>query len=329
MIIKDWQYDKFLNDLKEYNSLLIYGPDRGLVKEKSDLFLNNQININNNSLEVFKLTPEDLAKTKNKLFELAYQKPIFFKKSLIHIDLDLVKNLSDITEFLETLDMEKANFILLESANLKSDSKILKLFKNKNNFAVIACYHDNSKNLFNFINNYTKELGLVISKDNIEYLCQRLGNDRLITKKELDKLAIFANNQPISYEDILNGIGDNTTTRLDYICDNLFIKDFFYINSIIDKAIDEGANFMLIIRTITNHVMLLFKARLLSIKNVKDIYPPIHFSRHTKIQKQLSTVDYRSIEYAIENLNLLESNCKTNPDLARILLKKFVEELPN
>ena len=83
MRIKEWEYSNFAKDIKDVCSLLIYGPDRGLVKDNSDFFLEEQKKSLQNSLEIFKLTPEDFAKSESLLFELAYQKPIFYKKTFL------------------------------------------------------------------------------------------------------------------------------------------------------------------------------------------------------------------------------------------------------
>ena len=68
MQIKDWEYANFLKDLKNYCGLLIFGNDRGLVKEKADLFLNSQEKSHNDNIEVFRLSPEDFSKKENLLY---------------------------------------------------------------------------------------------------------------------------------------------------------------------------------------------------------------------------------------------------------------------
>tara|TARA_E500000178_G_scaffold253533_1_gene250059 strand:- start:683 stop:1675 length:993 start_codon:yes stop_codon:yes gene_type:complete len=323
MQIKDWEYTNFLKDLKNYCSLLIFGNDRGLVKEKADLFLNSQKKSYNDKIEVFRLSPEDFSKKENLLYELAYQRPIFFKKTILHIDLDIMKNIAEITSFLEKVNHKSSNFLVLEAGNLKSDSKILKLFKKTKYFGLIACYLDNYKALYSSIKSYSKELGLNISSENIQLLCSKLGNNRLITKKEIEKLALFADNSPIGYSDILNGIGDNTTSKLDSLSDCLYIQNTYHINATLDKLIDDGINNIYIIRAIIKHLQLLFKLLLSEKKDMKSVMPPIHFSRHENIQKQLLNVNLTQIVFAISRIDKLEEACKKNPSIASIYLKKF------
>ena len=328
MQIKDWEYANFLKELKNYCSLLIYGNDRGLVKEKADLFLSSQEKSYHDNIEVFRLSPEDFSKKENLLYELVYQRPIFFKKTILHINLDIMKNVPEITGFLEKVNYKNANFLVLEAGNLKSDSKILKLFKKTKYFGVIACYLDNYKALNISIKSYSKELGLNISSENIQSLCLKLGNNRLITKKEIEKLALFADNAPIKYSDILKGIGDNTTSKLDSLSDCLYIKNTYHINTTVDKLIDDGINIIYIIRTIIKHLQLLFKLLLSEKKDIKNITPPIHFSRHENIQKQLLSVNLTQIVFTISGIDKLEVSCKENPSMASIYLKKFFLSLP-
>ena len=324
MIIKEWEYDIFLNNLKNYRSLLFYGPDRGLVKDKTDAFLEIQKKKEQGNIEVIKLMPDDFIKTENLLFEITHQKPIFFNSCIIHINLDLLKNLKEVLIFLESLNEKETNFLLLEAGTLTSEAKLLRLFKTSKNLGVIPCYLDNENKLYNFVNSYCKEIKLNISKENIKFLCAKLGNDRLVTKNEIQKLALFSNNKPLSYDAVLKGVGDNSTIRLDHICDNLLVKSSNYINGIVDKIFENGISYILLIRSLNKHLLLLFYSKILGIKDVKNFSPPLHFSRHAKIQQQLLNINLNSLAYVISQLDELETVCKKEPSMANIFVKKFV-----
>ena len=72
------------------------------------------------------------------------------------------------------------------------------------------------------------------------------------------------------------------------------------------------------------HLLLLFYSKILGIKDVKNFSPPLHFSRHAKIQQQLLNINLNSLAYVISQLDELETVCKKEPSMANIFVKKFV-----
>ena len=68
----------------------------------------------------------------NYFYDLVYQKSFFSKLTLIRINLDLFKSEKDILKALENLDINKANYIIIESKYLSKNSLITSLFKKDN-----------------------------------------------------------------------------------------------------------------------------------------------------------------------------------------------------
>ena len=70
MLINNNQYSSFLNNLFSFNGFLLYGPDKGQVKYRSDQII-NKIKIKFSS-DIVKGSTEDLES--NKIFDLINQK---------------------------------------------------------------------------------------------------------------------------------------------------------------------------------------------------------------------------------------------------------------
>ena len=53
---------------------------------------------------------------------------------------------------------------------------------------------------------------------------EKFGNDTLITKNEIKKLALYANGENISHTRILEAIGDNSIITLNELTDSVGIE---------------------------------------------------------------------------------------------------------
>ena len=103
MLIKDWEYNNFLENVLSYKSILIHGQDRGKVNEKSLEIAERLSLLNQNSVEVINFNLEEFYKAENYFYDLVYQKSFFSKLTLIRINLDLFKAERDFYQLLENL----------------------------------------------------------------------------------------------------------------------------------------------------------------------------------------------------------------------------------
>ena len=70
---------KFIENISTYKLILIHGQDRGKVNEKSLEIAKKLNSLNQNSLEVINLEPDEFYKSENYFYDLVYQKSFFSK----------------------------------------------------------------------------------------------------------------------------------------------------------------------------------------------------------------------------------------------------------
>ena len=129
MLISDREYNKFIENISTYKFTLIHGQDRGKVNEKSLEIIKKLNFLNQNSLEIINIDSDEFYKSENYFYDLVYQKSFFSKLTLIRINLDLFKTEKDILPALESLLVNEANYIIIESKYLLKNSLIASLFK--------------------------------------------------------------------------------------------------------------------------------------------------------------------------------------------------------
>ena len=322
MLINDREYNKFIENVSLSKFILIHGQDRGKVNEKSLEIVNKLNSLNQNSLEIINFDPEEFYKSENYFFDLVYQKSFFSKLTLIRINLDLFKAEKDIFKALESLDINKANYIIIESKYLQKNSLITNLFKNNDSYALITCYQET--NIKQSILKYLKLYSLNLDDYSLSYLIDKFGNDTLITKNEIKKLALYSNGEKVNYTTILEAVGDNSLITLNELTDSIGIEKKVKINYLYEKTLSLGLNYIVFLRSISRHLKIILEAKSNNLKSVKDIRPLIHFSRHTKINKQMKGISIKQLKKYLVQIYELEVVCKNNYDIHQLLIKKFI-----
>ena len=325
MLINDREYNKFIENISIYKLILIHGQDRGKVNEKSLEIVKKLNSLNQNSLEIINIDSDEFYKSENYFYDLVYQKSFFSKLTLVRINLDLFKADKDILKSLENLDINKANYIIIESKYLSKNSLITSLFKKNNTYALITCYQET--NVKQSIIKYLKHYSLSLDDYSLNYLIEKFGNDTLITKNEIKKLALYSNGEKVDHTTILKAIGDNSLITLNELTDSIGIEKKVKINYLYEKTLNLGLNYILFLRSISRHLRILLEAKSNNLKNAKDIRPLIHFSRHTKINQQIKNISIKQLKKYLLQIYELEIACKNNYGIHQLLIKKSIIDM--
>ena len=322
MLISEREYNKFLENISTYKFILIHGQDRGKVNEKYRE-IEHKLNIlNQNSLEIISFDSDEFYKSENYFYDLVYQKSFFSNLTLIRINLDLLKTEKDILKSLEKLDINKANYIIIESKYLSKNSLITSLFKTNNTYALITCYQET--NVKSSIIKYLKHYSISLDDFSLSFLSEKFGNDTLVTKNEIKKLALYSNGKKVNYTTILEAIGDNSLITLHELTDSIGIEKKVKVNYLYEKALNLGLNYIIFLRSISRHLRILLEAKSNNLKNAKNIRPLIHFSRHTKINQQIENISIKQLKKYLVLIYELEIACKNNYAIHQLLIKKFI-----
>lgn len=327
MLIKEWEYSRFLENILSYKLILINGQDRGKVNEKAVEIVYRFNSLYQNSIETINFEPDDFYKSDHYFFDLVYQKSFFSKITLIRVNLDLFKSEKDFFHVLEKLDTDKSNYLIIESKYLLKNSLTMSLFKRSNNYALLTFYQE--VDVKKTILKYAKLYSLVLDEYSLNFLSEKFGNDTLITKNEIKKLALYANGEKVNFSNILEAIGDNSITTLNELTDSIGIEKQKKINYLYEKTLNLGLNYIFFLRSISRHIKILLEAKSKNLKNAKDIYPVIHFSRHVKINQQLNIISIDKLKKYLVNINDLEIACKIDYDIHELLIKKFLISTSN
>ena len=297
--------------------VLLYGPDRGLVRERALTLLKTIVDTPDDPFRVVEITGANLKNDPARLADEAKAMALGGGRRLIRL-----RDVSDaitkaITAYLETAGVGDA-LIVIEGGELGPRSSLRKLFEKAKNAASIACFGDDARSLPMVINETLMAHGLKPSRDALAYLLSNLGSDRSVTRSELEKLALYMG-APGSIElgDAMATINDNAATAMDDITLAAGYGDQAKLDKALIRALGEGIHPVQILRATARHFLRLHQAAgmVATGKNpdmaIKSLKPPVMFMQVDSFRTQLQRWRPAHLSDAIDLLVVAEMECKT------------------
>ncbi len=213
----------------DHRAVLLYGPDSGLVRERSKKIAAAFLDNNKDPFALSEITEsrilEDNALLADELSAISMMAP----KRVVMIRVSGDK-LSRVIEEASSC-FNKDVLLIISADELSTRSAIRVWFEKITNGAAIACYRDDIRDVQDVIRKTLDAAGVRADRDSIEYLSQQLGNDRYVTYHELEKLITYAGerksielkdvqalvdyNREISFDDLVNAVADRNLPQLE------------------------------------------------------------------------------------------------------------------
>jgi DNA polymerase-3 subunit delta len=297
-------------------AVLVYGPDIGLVHERAIELAKLIVDDLKDPFRCIEISSGDLKNDPARLSDEAAAISFTGGQRVIRIT-DGVDGTAKIFESFLDNPIGDA-FVVVEAGTLTPRSKLRKLFETAKAGAALACYEDNNRQILEVIREVLSESNLTASREAITYLEQNLGSDRMITRKELEKLALFKGvPSEVSIEDARVCIGDNGSSSLDSVIYTAAGGDLIGLEVALARVLNEGIHPVAILRSIARHLQRLHLASGVMDKGqspdqaMKALRPPIMFKFTNDFRQQLQRWSKNKIAHAIELITEAEIDCKT------------------
>jgi DNA polymerase-3 subunit delta len=153
--------------------------------------------------------------------------------------------------------------VVIEAGQLRGNAPLRVVCERARNAVALPCYPDNEAALGHLIDAEMREHGLSISQDARAALVPLLGGDRLASRHELEKLALFARGRGrVELADIAAVTADASALELDSLIDAAFAGRTPEIEFNLAKARTAGTSPGTIIFAALRQAAQLHKARL-------------------------------------------------------------------
>ena len=270
---------KSLVEKNKYAAYLIYGQNKGLVREKSQVIIDAY---KNDQTEIIKFENDELISEPEKLANEFNTFSLTAEKKILHI-LNTKDNLTETITNTVT-DLDSKNLIVFETSELTPRSKLRKFFEKEKHLGVLACYFDTERDVQELIESTFKKENISISRDIVLLITKYLGNERHIIKSELEKIILYLKDKKeFKAEDILKCLSQNEDYGFDDLNYSISDGNVVKLDKVINQLYLEGINPVALLRSVSKHFqkILFINQKLDSGMNLSEsltqLKPPIFF----------------------------------------------------
>ena len=312
---------KSLVEKNKYAAYLVYGQNKGLVREKSQIIINSY---KDNQTEIIKFENDELISEQGKLTNEFNTFSLTAEKKILHI-LNTKDNLTEIITNTIT-DHDSKNLIVFETSELTPRSKLRKFFEKEKHLGILACYFDTERDVQELIETTFKKENMPINRDIVLLMTKHLGNERHIIKSELEKIILYLKDKKeFKAEDILKCLSQNEDYGFDDLNYSISNGNVVKLDKIINQLYLEGINPIALLRSVSKHFQkILFVNQKIDLgmnlsESLSQLKPPIFFLYANQFKEQVkkwkTTLCYKAIERILET----EELCKMNSKIAKII----------
>lgn len=217
-------------------AILIYGPDRGLARERLAALTVAVAVRPDDPFLVADLSADTLLSDPARLADEAAAQALTGGRRVVILR-EAGDRMADIfASFLD--DPPGDGLILVTADDLAARSRLRKVFEDSPNAAALPCYADDARGVGRLLDEVMRAENVRISPDARDFLIDNLGADRGISRMELEKLALYAgpggrlesedvtlltaSSGAVGAEDVFYAAGDGDAGRLDRALDLAF-----------------------------------------------------------------------------------------------------------
>ncbi len=296
--IKSHEFEGFLErSARNYRLFVIYGPDRGLVSERATSLAGRTGVALDDPFSLIKLDIGDLQRDQGRLLDEAGAIGLFGGDKLIWIR--GAANEKYLVDSLQALsaNMPDGTFVLIEAGDLKKGSLLRKAAETARTVMAIPCYADDARALNSLIDSELSSTGLGITPDARQALLELIGGDRIASRNELRKLALYCRGKStIEEHHVTEIIGDASAISVDDAVDAVLSGNPSSFLHAMQKIISSKSAVFLVIQACLKQFQLLDamktemeEKRLPAAQVMQTLGRHLHFRRKPIIEQALRT----------------------------------------
>jgi len=273
-------------------AVLLYGPDAGLIRERADTLARGVCPDLHDPFRVADLSAAALAADPARLADEAAQMSLMGGRRVIRVRDGADRLAGLFAGFFD--DAPGDGFIVVEAGELTGSSALRRVFDNAPQAAGIGCYPDTPRDRAVLIRDSLRAHRITASSEATQYLVEHLGSDRLLTRAELEKLALYAGDGGrVELDDVRISIGDSAALAMDDAVMAAAEGDAARVDRVLDRIFQEGQSPVSVVRAMLRHLHRLhvFAVRVAAGASAAEVVrtarPPIFFRQEDGFKRQL------------------------------------------
>jgi len=317
MIVKSSDADRFAAKPPQgLVAALVFGPDAGLVRERAEKLMKSVVEDLGDAFRVADLDDSALASDPARLCDEAAAISMLGGRRVVRVR-GAGNALAKLFEaFLESPNGDA--LVVVEGGDLAKGAGLRKVFEEADNAAAIACYADSARDLYDVVREAMKAEGLAIAPDALEDAVGRLGSDRGVTRRELEKLALYMHDKrQVTLDDVRAVMGDEAEARVEEAIDAAGNGDVARLDLALERLWIAGISPVQVLRQAMSHFQRVLLAGVESRRGesldgaMRKLRPPVHFSRQASFKAQAQRWNEAKLMEALDLLLDGEALVKT------------------
>ena len=305
---------------------LAYGPDSGLVRETAQRLIRRLSGDDPEAVSLVTLDGADVDADPSILAVEARTMSLFGGKRIVRVR-GAGKSL--VMPLTELRDDPGGATIVLEAGNLPPRDALRALVEAAKLGRTLPCFPDSEETLQALIRETFNQNGIRIDPDVVATLRDILGNDREVTRRELEKLCLYdADSKQLKREDVLLLCADNGMLAIDAILDAAGSGHAEKLELAINRALASAVDPQRLLAMINIHFANLrrWRTEVDAGKTprmvLESLRPRPHFSRLSALEQQLRLWSDASLATASERLLAATTDSRRRPALAEAGLRR-------
>ena len=276
----------------DINAVLLHGNDFGLISERAKLLAGHYAQDLDDVFAVTRLDGDNIANEPGLIADSAAAIAMFGAVRLV-----LVKgrgtDLLDACKLALNSDLTGA-FVIVEASDTTTKHAIVKLFEMAKNAASIGCYADSDGDIAALIRDITQKDNIRIDSEAVKLIVSKLGSDRIASRGEIEKLALYAGvGGSLSTDDVARALGDSASLAVTDIAISAASGATPQLKHDLAKAWTEDLSAIMVLRGCQGYFRQLEMAGYAcetgkaAGEAVRGLRPPVHFKLQDIMSGQL------------------------------------------
>lgn len=304
--------------------VLIYGPDRGLVSERAKAFVEKAGLDADDPFSSVRLDAGEIEASPGRLSDEARTVPMFSDRRLIWIKgAGAQKQLADEVKALAAEPPRDA-IVVIEAGDLKKGAPLRSAAETAAAAMALPCFADEGRSIEAVIDEILARDRLTIGMEARQALRANLGGDRLATRGEIEKLALYCHGRgEIAVEDVDLLTGDVSGLSVDDAVDAVLSGNAPAFDASFSRLVSAGSHPFLVLAAAMRQfqILRLMRGEMDAADRpasavVAAARPPVFFSRRRLVETALQRWSGAALARALERLQAAVLLTRRRPDLA-------------
>lgn len=256
-------------------------------------------------------TPEQLMEDEGLLATEMSSMGFFAEQKIVRIDAVIDDLLPQIQAVLHNTSLD--NFLIVTGGELKPTSKIRKFFEGSKELVTLLCYKEDEVSLRAHIVQTLREEGIVADRDALDYLVTNLGEDKMITNNELQKIITYLGHEKeLSFEDVAALLADSSELTLSDLASAVSARDNRKLEKNLARVAGQQIGGVAVLRMVAWHFERLLAARATVDSGqgidfaLKTLRPPVFFRDVPAFKQDLAKWKLQQLKAAMQSIYVAE-----------------------